>query len=502
MTFDRRLIPALSYLLLATVLVTLHLTLSDFAADDALIHLRIARRLCETGEPYFNPGVAVMTSTSTAWILLLAVLYSVFGITTALVSVLNALASTAAIWFFARLVSPRSRKSDLPVALIVLSFLLEPSVSLMETPLALALLGCGLTLLRDYKPLGSLPIAIGIFVRPELAVFLIFALAALSLERPGKLWTALCWAALGALPFLLFELVWFGSLIPQAFRAKAAIYQPGLFGFFDLALLYFYGPVPYFKYLPLVVLHLALAIAGIILYRNDLRRAAAILTPFIRIALLAPALAVLCAYAMKQVYLFPWYVPLYSVPFAVGLLLIAVRIRKLLTLALLLMLPPLVGLVRDTSSIVLDRGLFSGASYEGRVSVYRSIGRSLELQHPRATLLAAEIGGLGYEFKGAVIDATGLASPEMLEYHLEQPGLGLLAEITPEMARDLAPDYIVVSEVLGFRLRQSPEAALYVWQRVGVPAARSGIPVLGGQAILIGTSLRLAPIVIDEKSSH
>jgi hypothetical protein len=62
-------------------------------------------------------------------------------------------------------------------------------------------------------------------------------------------------------------------------------------------------------------------------------------------------------------------------------------------------------------------------------------------------LLTAEIGGLGYTFRGEILDAAGLASPEALQFHpmdipRERPR-GDLGTVPPEYVEGHLPDLMV-----------------------------------------------------------
>jgi hypothetical protein len=62
-------------LFLASLLITLHVKLYQYAFDDAYIHFRIARNFFENGAPYFNDNNILKVSTSTGWTVFLIFLY-------------------------------------------------------------------------------------------------------------------------------------------------------------------------------------------------------------------------------------------------------------------------------------------------------------------------------------------------------------------------------------------------------------------------------------------
>ena len=80
----------LLYVAMAWVMLWIHTGLSIWPFDDAFIHIRIAENLIDHGEPYFNPGEAVMASSSPVWTWCLALLYLVLPLDPALIAVVNA----------------------------------------------------------------------------------------------------------------------------------------------------------------------------------------------------------------------------------------------------------------------------------------------------------------------------------------------------------------------------------------------------------------------------
>jgi len=67
--------------------------------------------------------------------------------------------------------------------------------------------------------------------------------------------------------------------------------------------------------------------------------------------------------------------------------------------------------------------------------------------YPDAKLLTSEIGGLGYSFKGEIIDGMGLITPRALDYHPmsvpQQRQSGALGAIPAQMVENENPELIV-----------------------------------------------------------
>src|SRR5512141_2686626 len=76
--------------LLFIILLSLNLTLRSYLFDDAYIHARIANHLAQNGQPYYNLGEAVNASSSSVWVLLLALIFKLFGEQLWIISLLNA----------------------------------------------------------------------------------------------------------------------------------------------------------------------------------------------------------------------------------------------------------------------------------------------------------------------------------------------------------------------------------------------------------------------------
>lgn len=94
-----------------------------------------------------------------------------------------------------------------------------------------------------------------------------------------------------------------------------------------------------------------------------------------------------------------------------------------------------------------NRSKFSLFESGSRVKLYLKVGEILNEEYPNAKLLTSEIGGLGYTFKGEILDAAGLASPNALEFHPlkspEQRASVDIGAIPPEYVRLTMPDIIV-----------------------------------------------------------
>ena len=480
--FIHRYVKLLIAFSITIILFIVHLNLRTYAFDDAYIHFRVAMHLAEFGEPYFNLGEAVMASSSTGWTILLSLCIRSLHILDIsvdppiLVSLINTIASTAGAYLyttlFTRLVQrPTSWAFKIIFFIAYLGMILPASVGLMETPTVMLLAGLALLLLMNRNRwslviIGSLP-----FFRPELAVVTgLLGLFILYTKRFLLKEVLFCYI-LGALPFVLFELYFFKTLIPNTMIAKSVVYSLtyiATFKYFiekifdDLALLGMIVNISlvqklYFAGFELWVIVSVLVINIYKAIRQYLSNKLLEEKDVYSLLLISWCGIIVSIYLYKQVFIFNWYDPLYTVPL---LLLIGKTISdeksKGVTLASWIMVLPL--LLGQLSSLAqVGMGAFIDPRYTpeflicARVRNYIDIGRKLYDQFPDAKLMTAEIGGLGYGFKGYIYDGVGLVSPDALKYHPINPTNnygGIPAGFVEEKQPDLIVSYDVFMQDL------------------------------------------------------
>lgn len=219
----------LFWILLGIILILVHVKLWPYAYDDAYIHIRIADHLASLGVPYYNPGEAVMASSSTGWTIFLFILFRLTGVHSLMVAIINALLTLAGAFVYTCLVkyAPSANKLPFVISLFPLCYvgiMLHASIGLMETPLALLILGGALLLWiadNQYSKyswvlFGALP-----FFRLEFIVFVVlFAAYSLVLKKIGLI-NLLTYLAIGALPFLcLLRFVFFWNAYSEHGRSE------------------------------------------------------------------------------------------------------------------------------------------------------------------------------------------------------------------------------------------------------------------------------------------
>lgn len=438
-----RLISAAIAVLALAFLLEQHRFYAALPADDAFLHLRVAARLAAHGEPYFNAGEAVCATSSPLWVLLLAVGTSVCGPSIGVAVTLAALSLAALYLALAALLA-----RELPSPLAVLGAFLVTALTassatalLMESALALAFWCRSAAALRDERSRATGAWAgLAFATRPEMALWLVVALAA------TRGLSARLRVALGATPFLLslaaWMLGWYGDLISASVRAKSVVYE------LDLAE-------------GLASLRFGLGGAGLALTAGALLALLVRVAPTRRAtaAILAFGLLLPLAYVSQRTLIFSWYRPLYLLPLLAGALLaltVANARTHLLAFFCLLACGARPGLeAAHAAQGILSSRRERWVEYAPglRVQRYLHLGAELDARFPHASLLAPEIGALGWSFRGRILDGLGLATPAALAFHpLPAPALrphGSSGTLPPRAIEALRPDLVVALDVFG-----------------------------------------------------
>ncbi len=447
---------AWAYLVLALAVAWSHWALRVYAMDDAYIHFRIADNLAQHGRPYYHLDEPLMASSSSAWTMLVAGVFLVFGAQPAAVAILNCaiLVGGCMAWVAAvrQLTGRRDFVTDFGTTLIVVSCCFVSSVGLMETPLAMALLGTSFWLYQCGRAAAFAVAAAAVFVRFEAGAYLVVLLVLNGFERRVAWRAALPNALLGAAPFVVYGLSFFGTLIPQSVAAKDRVFQLTTLNFLSVAgkgvMIDDYGPTRRWMIVAWAAALAVCAIAAGVDWRRKNAAQRAKLPPAL-LAIAVMGAAVLSAYAVKRVLVFPWYVPLFTLPAFVALFALA-RIRggrAVTALFAIAWLPTGLLLVQTCLGAATTPTLYSELATGARVRKYLEIGAELYGEHPDARLLTSEIGGLGFVFRGKILDGGALVSPDALAYHPmavpQQRPNGLAGAIPAGYVRATRPDLIV-----------------------------------------------------------
>ena len=446
-------------LTLLIITVTLQLIYLPYAEDDAYIHMRIARNLWQNGRPYYNPLIAVMGSTSPLWILLLAPLSLLGELMPLAVSILNSFIITATCLTWATIFSSSTKTTGsiywILALLVAWGAMISASLSLMETPLALLLVGIAYVALSRKNTLWAIPVTLAVFTRPECLVFaVLFAIHRWREKRPVSLLEILA----GVVPlaaFIAFELLLFGSIYPHTAAAKAIVYQITTAEFVKLLSLATFGSKVSGTILPcsVALITFLLCILPFTVSSGKSLQAKGSRYPDACIFLLASGI-ILTLYGVKHVLVFSWYTPLMMLPFYGAALWLTLSkswlISSLGYLALLPLTATTALFVAGAFRIEFSPLFESGA----RAKHLLAIGRELQRSFPGRRIMAPEIGALGYTYTGEIIDGLGLVTPAALPFHplavpLQRPA-GYIGAVPSRFAAQQDPDIILgLSSFLG-----------------------------------------------------
>jgi len=487
----------------AGVSLWLHLALYPWAFDDAYIHFRIADHYVRFGAPYYHVDEPILATSSPAWTLVLAVLRRLAG-RDGLVpatAALNALCTVAGSVVYVRWLqsvvggarrSPAAWCFAVPYA----SLVQYASIGMMETPLALLVAGVGLWTIGRRRPVGFVALGICPFLRLELAVLPALFLAHQALGRHRLAGRATGWTAAGAAPFAAWELAYFGTLIPHTVHAKAIVYSlmPG-----QVLYLLLQGAVPLLESIRGGAGRIA--VGGVVVFAAtacvllvERRAVASVPSAPVRIVL-AWGWIVGGVYLVSGGLVFPWYLPLVGVPLTWALFAAALRhgTRRWAVLVLVPVLAAHLVLLARTARAAAGRPeTFRYFAENGRVRKYLETGAALRELHPDATLLSPEIGGIGWGFRGRVVDAVGLVSPEALAHHPmavpSERSAGYLGAIPPSLVQQIDPELIVTLDIFAEAFLRSPLRQRYTWSRTPIYVSedleRGAGPVLWGSTAL------------------
>ena len=446
----------------AAYLVAYIMAFSAYPADDAFIHMRIARNLVQSGTPHYNPGEPVAASSSPLWLVLTSVLFAVGGPHPELVAVLTALITVGLLVVCAcrlrRQLGPFG--GTLGAAVLVAAAGVNTAALLMETPFALLLWMLAFVALERRRAFAAgLSSGLACCVRYEFILWL--AVASLSVPGAAARRRFLLGACGPLAGLAIFNRSLFGSFLPNTVRAKSIIYCLGIG---DSAMTAGWV-LPPWSLLVLLAFHL---IPIVLLWHDPRRRDVAAAMSF--------GAGLLALYLAQRVLIFPWYIPIYTLPLlaSYGLALTGGNRRLRCVVALLatfMAVGPLTYAGREAFGLVTGRPSLYRDYWTGlRVRRYLEIGANLAQRYPGTTLMTSEVGALGWEFGGRIIDAAGVTSPECLRYHPlripEDRETGILGAIPPQAVLDMRPDLLVSMDIFSKGVRRELDSGGIVGYRL------------------------------------
>jgi arabinofuranosyltransferase len=446
--------------------------------DDAYITFRYARNLAEGLGFVYNPGQPVLGTTTPFYTVLMSLVW-LLGLhdLPAVALLFNALADagTAALLYGLGLRLGRSRIVAVGVALAwaVSPMSVTFAIGGMETSVVILFLVASFAAyVAGRTRLSAAVMALAVLTRPDalIAAGLLFAdmgLRPLLARDSGPLvarlrrlpWTEVAIFAALLAPWALFATLYFGSPLPQSVQAKVRAYH--LDQFSALIRLLQHLSTPFFEHevfgrfwpalgLPLyLVLYL---VGGLRQVRRAGRALPLVLYP----------LAYVVVFSVANPLIFRWYLapplPFYFLGILVGLYAILTDlVRRLgreragawavgLGIALLLL--------SSLNAYTLhpdhgpDRPAPEMAWFKLEL-LYRQAAEQVKPRlQPGDVVAAGDIGAVGWYTGAPILDTVGLISPEAVPYYPLDPSLMVITyAMSPDLIRDLQPDYIIALEV-------------------------------------------------------
>jgi hypothetical protein len=459
-------------LLPLTILVTIVIvTLTPYAYDDAYIHFRISENFSRYFLPYFNLSEPVMSTSSFVWTSILAILGNLPFSLPVIVAILNSMLLIIGSVVWRLLLSVLSKKTASPIIfqIVYIGILLPSAAGLMETPLAMLLLGLSIFLLRANRPSGWILMGLAVFTRYEIFLFAgLFLLIWIFDKGNKKKITGI--ALFTIILILLSSMIYYfySTVIPNTAIAKQIVYQISILSVFYNVIHTLFPSTSLFWVLFLFLLMgvVFLETKGTwksVLFKSETRWNIGIFGGFL-IAL---------AYIIKHVFLHEWYVPLFSIPIVFGICLWALSRQNLIRLlTLIFFLVPFTNLVLYTRAAFISPSSLPNVCAAIRVQRYLQVGDYLNNLFPHAKLLSSEIGGIGYSFHGEIIDAVGLITPFALKYHPmkvpQQRSNGAIGAIPAKLVGDKLPELIVSYPIFVQKFDTSIYSNTYT--KISVPA--------------------------------
>ncbi len=434
--------------------------------DDAYITFRYARNLLAGHGLVYNPGEAVLGTTTPLFALLMAGLGSLTGGPSApfptLALLVNALAAACACWLLCRL-GRRLQAPGAGVAAALLWAMAPMSVTFdiggMETGLTIALILAAWTLgLEARWRTAALTAALAVLARPDS----LLAIAPLALERLRQVWRsnpspwrdALTEASLGLAPLGLWATVagaYYGNPLPHSILAKVAAYRlPPEAGL--VRLLQHYS-TPFLGHLTFGIpwIGMGLLLYPILFFLGAL--ATSRRHPDAWPLFLYPWLY-FATFAAANPLIFRWYLAPPLPAYFLGIFLGIHRVGRDLRRPWLLGVTATIALALTLRGWTLnpDHGPDRPApqmAYIRLELLYREVAERLRPRLDTEDVLGAgDVGALGYYTGARILDTIGLVSPEALPYYPAPAEVYVINYAIPaDLVLDLQPDYLVVLEV-------------------------------------------------------
>ena len=463
--------------LIPTLAVIVRLIPGPRTIDDAYITFRYARNLLDGHGLVYNPGEAVLGTTTPLFALLMAALGLPLGGPEApfpeIALVVSALADAVTVFLLIR-IGGRLGSSAAGVASALIWAVHPWSVTFaiggMETSLFVALLSATFYLHLSGQPIVAAAAGgLALITRPDALIFL----APLFLDR---LWVTLRksdsaspigWreaTAFGAPVglWVVFSMLMYASPIPQSLSAKAVAYElPASAGLVRL-MQHYATPFLWHEILGSTWIAVGLILFPVLYALGSLL---AIRTTYRAWPLLVSPWLFLLVYSIANPLLFRWYLvpptPLLLLGIFLGGARLSRDVRHWFPLALLATIALVGSLAAWTPRP--DHGPSRPAPEMAFIELELLYREAAEIVsnyiHPGEVLAAADIGTLGFHAPVEILDLLGLISPQSSDYYpLPASAYVINYALPTSLVADLSPDYIVILEVYGRNtLLQDPQ---------------------------------------------
>jgi hypothetical protein len=367
--------------------------------DDAFITFRYARNLTEQGVFVYNPGEWILGTTAPAFGLLSSLFYFIGLPMPASIPVLNLLIDVALAYLIYRLV--RESFSYTAAVVAVLFFAVSPiliriSVGGMEANLFVLIVLMSLLLYRRKRPALAIVVAsLSYFLRPEGALLALYLIGNEAITR--RYGAAIKYAALSLLttvPGLLLIYFTYGSFISHSVIAKAGEHL---------------GIVEVFRRLvipePASIAYLVVTMVGI----REVWKAKGVLRSYFGFVLLY-----LAAYLIMRPWIWSWYAMPVQVALAMSAGISVVAGANKFSFFTRPAWERLASVGGTLCVVGVWAALFVMKGSTGVTEhVYGELATS-GLQH--GSILATDIGVVGYYSDARIYDGLGLVTPEALDY--------------------------------------------------------------------------------------
>lgn len=474
---------------LLAYLTFIHIHLYQYAEDDAYIHFRVADHLFSHGVPYYNLDNSAKVSTSSGWTLFLTLLLGAAHLLTTehnlplLVAIANAFFTLCGTAVYTKILETLLPQQTTPTAKLLfqipfLALTIPSSIGLMETPLALMTVAIGIYLLLLHKPYGFAILSLAAYFRLELFLLLPLIAFFAIIQKQYRLQTIVAHSAIGLTPLLIYDLYFFYTIIPHSIIAKADIYTiPQAQTIFQI-LLSLIPKIPINNdFIYLIICSIFFSMIPLTLFTA--------LTQWKKDGNYWPLLfcswgiLVLAGYVVGHALVFNWYTPLYTTPMLMAYFLNSSpanspRKKVIKGSIFVLFLISAIAITGSFYAAVYDPSAFALFVPGSRVQTYLYVGAILNNEYPHTTLLTSEIGGLGYAFKGKILDAAGLASPDALDFHPmnipQERTEGSIGAIPPAYVAQKSPDLIVTYDLFAQALMR--DVTIQQYNMILFPAHR------------------------------